>query len=50
MCSCIAHDNYVVVLWEVSLPLILYPRGRGYKEDLQVGCNCIPNRAISSLS
>jgi hypothetical protein len=45
-------DVTVVVdssLW-VPLPLLLYPRGRSYKEDNRVGYNMIPIRIISLLA
>jgi hypothetical protein len=34
----------------VPLPLLLYARGRGYKEDIRVGYNMIPIKIISLLS
>jgi hypothetical protein len=46
MCFYIAHGNYVVVIllvvvfvWGASA-LLLYPRGRGYKENLRVDYKC----------
>jgi hypothetical protein len=34
----------------VPLPLLLYARGCGYKEDIRVGYNMIPIKIISLLS
>jgi hypothetical protein len=34
----------------VSLPLLLYPRGRGYKEGNRVSYNMIPIRTLSLLA
>jgi hypothetical protein len=34
----------------VPLSLILYARGRGYKEGNRVGCNTIPIRTLSLLA
>jgi hypothetical protein len=34
----------------MPLPLLLYPRGRGYKEGNQVGYNIIPIRTLSLLA
>jgi hypothetical protein len=34
----------------VYLPLLLYPRGRDYKEDNRVGYNMIPIRTLSLLA
>jgi hypothetical protein len=39
----------VVVLCGVPLPLLLYPRDRGYKEGNRVGCNMISIRTLSLL-
>jgi hypothetical protein len=34
----------------VPLPLLLYPRGRGYKEGNRIGYNMIPIRTLSLLA
>jgi hypothetical protein len=34
----------------VSLPLLLYPRGRGYKEGNRVSYDMIPIRTLSLLA
>jgi hypothetical protein len=53
MCYCIAHGNYVLLVSvrhvprEVPLPLLLYPRGRVYKECNRVSYNMIPIRTLS---
>jgi hypothetical protein len=39
-----------LVLWRVPLPLLLYPRGRGYKEDNRVSYNIISFRILSLLA
>jgi hypothetical protein len=49
-----AIDVTVVVVGlvplRVPLPLLLYPRGRGYKEGNRVGYNMIPIRTLSLLT
>jgi hypothetical protein len=36
--------------FRVPLPLLLYPKGRGYKEVNRVGYNIIPIRTLSLLA
>jgi hypothetical protein len=54
MCSYIAHNNWCCVGcpsdFLVPLPLLLYPRGRGYREGSRVGYQMIPNKTISLLA
>jgi hypothetical protein len=43
-------DVMLVVLRGVPLLLLLYPRGRGYKEGNQVGYNMIPIMTLYLLA
>jgi hypothetical protein len=43
----IAIDVVVVLFVWGAHALLLYLRGRGYKESLQVGYNCCPSRTLS---
>jgi hypothetical protein len=43
-------DVMLVVLRGVPLPLLLYPRGRGYKEGNQVSYNMIPIMTLYLLA
>jgi hypothetical protein len=56
MCSCITHGKWCCGCVSsycslgVPLPLLLYPRGQGYKEGNLVSYNMIPIRTLSLLA